>query len=157
MISNLLLLLFLGFPGMKSGNAVATPVEKVGPDLVEITMERKKNGRVEPMATGHVFQTGDVIRMRLNSHYLGYLYVMNQGTSGRFSTVFPAPDTGNDNRVLPDKQYLVPAVEEGWFEVQGPARLRYALFPAESDCAGRAKRRILCGARTRQFTQAPLQ
>ena len=101
--------------------AGADVAAKTTPDLVEITLERKKNGRVEPMATGHVFETGDVIRMRLNSHYLGYLYVMNQGTSGRFSTVFPSADTGNDNRVLPDKQYLVPAVDEGWFEVQGPA------------------------------------
>ncbi len=91
------------------------------PDLIEITLERKKNGKVEAMATGHVFETGDVIRMRLSSHYLGYLYVMNQGTSGRFSTVFPAADTGADNRVFPDKTYLVPAVDEGWFEVQGPA------------------------------------
>jgi hypothetical protein len=91
------------------------------PDLIEITLERKKNGKIEAMAAGHVFETGDVIRMRLNSHYLGYLYVMNQGTSGRFSTVFPAADTGADNRVMPEKTYVVPAVDEGWFEVQGPA------------------------------------
>ena len=111
-------------PGLTAPEPLAAGADvaaRATPDLVEITLERKKNGRIEPMATGHVFETGDVVRMRLNSHYLGYLYVMNQGTSGRFSTVFPSADTGSDNRVLPDKQYLVPAVDEGWFEVQGPA------------------------------------
>jgi hypothetical protein len=88
--------------------------------LVDITLERKKDGKVETMAAGHVFEPGDVIRLRLQSHYSGFLYVMNQGSSGQFATVFPAADTGSDNRVLAEKQYLVPAVEEGWFEVQGP-------------------------------------
>ena len=135
----LLSFVLLGFP--VSGTEPPVPaaaavadVAKSVPDLVEITLERKKNGRIEPMSTGHVFETGDVIRMRLNSHYLGYLYVMNQGTSGRFSTVFPAAETGSDNRVMPEKQYLVPAVDEGWFEVQGPAGfdvLYFLLSPTE--------------------------
>ena len=123
----LLLLFVLGVSGgsaaaARPGDAQATaapPAAKA--DLLDITLERRKNGKVEPMATGHVFQAGDVIRMRLNSHFVGFLYVMNQGTSGKFTTVFPAADTGNDNRVTPDKVYLVPATEDGWFEVQGPA------------------------------------
>ena len=101
-------------------NAASAPSQAKS-DLLDITLERRKNGKVESMATGHVFQAGDVIRMRLNSHFVGFLYVMNQGTSGKFTTVFPAADTGNDNRVTPDKVYLVPATEDGWFEVQGPA------------------------------------
>lgn len=90
--------------------------------LVDITLEKKRSdGKIESMAAGHVFSTGDVIRLKLVSHYDGYLYVMNQGTSGRFATVFPAAQTGSDNRVQMSKQYLVPAVEDGWFEVNGPA------------------------------------
>ena len=85
------------------------------------------------MAAGHVFAPGDVIRLRLTSHYDGYLYVMDQGTSGKFMTVFPATQTGNDNRVRTAKQYLVPAVDDGWFEVNGPAGfdvLYFLLSPA---------------------------
>ncbi len=99
----------------------ASAAGKATPDLVEITLERQKKDKVESMATGHVFDKGDVIRLRLNSHYQGFLYVMDQGTSGKFSTVFPAADTGSDNRVMPDKIYLVPADNQGWFEVDGPA------------------------------------
>jgi hypothetical protein len=89
--------------------------------VVDITLERQRDGKVEAMAAGHVFAKGDVIRLRLVSHYDGYLYVMDQGTSGKFTTVFPAMQTGSDNRVHIAKQYLVPAVEDGWFEVEGPA------------------------------------
>jgi hypothetical protein len=88
--------------------------------LVEITLERMRGTNIEPMAAGHVFAPGDVIRLKLTSHYDGFLYVMDQGTSGRFATVFPSAETGSDNRVRNGKQYLVPARDEGWFEVTGP-------------------------------------
>ena len=102
--------------------------------LLEITLERKRDGKVETMSPEHVFQTGDVVRLRLRSHYRGFLYVMDQGTSGHFTTVFPAADTGGDNRIESEHEYLVPAVDEGWFEVQGPAGfdvLYFLLSPAE--------------------------
>lgn len=121
MVGFLLLSLALAAdPGMVNGS-VQTAAAKSAPDLVEITLERQKKDKVESMATGHVFEKGDVIRLRLNSHYQGFLYVMDQGTSGKFATVFPAADTGSDNRVMPDKVYLVPADNQGWFEIEGPA------------------------------------
>ncbi len=101
--------------------------------VVDITLERKHDGKIEAMAAGHVFAAGDIIRLKVLSHYDGYLYVMDQGTSGKFSTVFPAIQTGSDNRVHALKQYLVPAVEDGWFEVNGPAGfdvLYFLLSPA---------------------------
>jgi hypothetical protein len=88
--------------------------------VVDIALERQRpDGSAEAMATGHVFNKGDTIRLKLTSHYDGYLYVMDQGTSGRFATVFPGVQTGSDNRVFMGQQNLVPA--SGWFEVDGPA------------------------------------
>ncbi|MBB5057720.1 hypothetical protein HDF16_002426 [Granulicella aggregans] len=101
--------------------AAATPAPTNSAMVVDITLERKKDGKVEAMAAGHVFATGDIIRLKLVSNYDGFLYVMDQGSSGKFTTVFPAMQTGSDNRVQRSKQYLVPAVEDGWFEVSGPA------------------------------------
>jgi hypothetical protein len=72
------------------------------------------------MAPTHVFKAGDIVRLRLKSHYDGFLYVLDQGTSGKSSTIFPAAETGSDNRVSSGHEYLVPAVEDGWFEVEGP-------------------------------------
>ena len=114
-------------------SAVSHATALAAPMVVDITLERKRNGKVEAMAAGHVFAPGDIIRLKLTSHYDGYLYVMDQGTSGKFSTVFPAVQTGSDNRVQMLKQYMVPAVEDGWFEVNGPAGfdvLYFLLSPA---------------------------
>jgi hypothetical protein len=125
MVSAALLVPVAGLSQMKPS---ATPVVAAGEPsavpaamLVDITLERRRNGKIEPMSAGHVFAVGDIIRLKLTSHYDGYLYVMDQGTSGKFATVYPSMQTGNDNRVHMAKQYLVPAVEDGWFQVEGPA------------------------------------
>jgi len=103
--------------GARATGAAATHAAATG--VVEITLERQHDGKTEAMAAGHVFAKGDVIRLKVTSHYDGYLYVMDQGTSGKFATVFPGMQTGNDNRVRMGQQYLVPV--DGWFEVDGPA------------------------------------
>ena len=114
--------------------AVHAPTTATQPTLLDITLELKVNGKAEAVTPSHVFKTGDTIRMRLKSHVAAFLYVMNQGSSGKFETVFPSAETGSDNRVRTDGEYLVPAVEDGWFEVQGPAGfdvLYFLLSPTE--------------------------
>jgi hypothetical protein len=104
-----------------TGSAAAshtTDAATAVPGVVDITLERQRGTKVETMAPGHVFDKGDVIRLKVTSHYDGFLYVMDQGTSGKFATVFPGMQTGSDNRVRMAGQYLVPA--DGWFEVDGP-------------------------------------
>jgi hypothetical protein len=132
------LLLLYGSGGMQAkAPAVQTKAAQVAAPsgmLLEITLERKRDGKIETMATGHVFQAGDQVRLRLTSHYNGFLYVMDQGTSGRFATVFPAADAGMDNRVQVDREYRVPAGDDDWFDVSGPAGfdvLYFLLSPVE--------------------------
>lgn len=111
----------------------AAKAAQPAPMLVDITLERRNENQAQPMAAGHVFKTGDIVRLRLKSHYEGFLYVLNQGTTGRFSTIFPGSETGASNRVHDGHQYLVPAVEDGWFEVEGPPGfdiLYFLLSPA---------------------------
>ena len=128
MIAHILLSLALlpANPGQQPSAA-----KKADPSQLEITLERRRDGKVETMAPGHVFQNGDQVRLRLASHYEGFLYVMDQGTSGRFATVFPAVDTGRDNRLHPDTTYLIPG--DNWFDITGPAGfdvLYFLLSPA---------------------------
>ncbi len=88
---------------------------------LEIVVEKKlPDNKVEMMTPTHVFQTGDVIRLRLVSQFDGFLYMMDQGSSGQFSTVFPSVAAGNDNRIVRGKTYLVPATQDGWFQITGP-------------------------------------
>lgn len=89
---------------------------------LEISLEKQGPGGVaEPVAVDHVFAPGDVVRFRVRSDYDGFLYVMDQGTSGHFSSVFPSAEAGADNRVHRGDSFLVPAIKEGWFQVTGPA------------------------------------
>jgi hypothetical protein len=94
--------------------------------LLEITLEQKIGEETKPVAAEHVFEQGDVVRFKLHSDYNGYLYVMNQSTSGEFSTVFPAADTGSDNRIAAKRDYVVPA--DGWFRISGPAGFEVLYF-----------------------------
>jgi Domain of unknown function (DUF4384) len=88
---------------------------------LEISLERKlPDGKIQTMASDHVFDTGDVVHFRVQSEFDGYLYVMDQGTSGRFATVFPTAEAGADNRVRKGQSFSIPAMEGSWYEIGGP-------------------------------------
>jgi hypothetical protein len=93
---------------------------KPGSELMEIVLEKKTGDVVQAMAAGHVFQTGDILRFRLRPAFDGFLYVTDQGTSGKSSLLFPKQETGSDNRIEHAREYVVPATPDGWFEVSGP-------------------------------------
>jgi hypothetical protein len=86
---------------------------------MEITLERREGSdwkRVEP---GLIFANGDRIRFRFRANFDGYLYVMNYGTSGRYTLLFPREETGQQNRIEAGKEYQVPATQ-AWFRIDGP-------------------------------------
>jgi hypothetical protein len=116
--------------------AVQAPASKaVDRPALEITLERKlPDGSVEPVPPTHVFSSGDTIRVHVTSDFDGYLYVMDQGTSGQFTTVFPSLAAGSDNQVHRGQSYLIPSTQDGWFEVSGPAGfdLLYFLLSPET-------------------------
>ena len=94
--------------------------------LLDITLQQQVGDKIVPVAAEHVFESGDVVRFKLHSDYNGYLYVSNQGTSGEFSTLFPSAETGSDNRITPNGEYIVPA--DGWFKISGPAGFETVYF-----------------------------
>ena len=71
------------------------------------------------MDPGLVLDNGDRIRFRFRADFDGYLYVMNQGTSGQYELLFPREETGQNNRVEAGQEYQVPATS-AWFRVDGP-------------------------------------
>jgi hypothetical protein len=89
-------------------------------EALEIALELRIGGQAQPVAPKHVFNAGDTIRIRVTSDYDGYLYVMDQGTSGRFATVFPSGTAGTDNQVHRGRAYLIPSTPDGWFQISGP-------------------------------------
>lgn len=86
---------------------------------LEITIEKREAGAWKATDPAHVFYEGDQLRFRFKSNQPGFLYVVNEGTSGEQSTLFPTAEAGSDNRIEAGKEYLIPSTA-GAFRVTGP-------------------------------------
>jgi hypothetical protein len=82
-------------------------------------------GGVHEVDTEDVFQSGDRIRVAVESNDSAYLYVVTQGSSGTWSLLFPSPEiAGGDNRIEKGRRYEIPSGH--WFafdEQAGQERL----------------------------------
>lgn len=91
-------------------------VDRPGPLGLRYSLQRlKQDGSLEEVDAATTFRTGDKIRVHVESSDRGYLYVVNQGASGRWNLLFPRPDMPQGtNRIEPGHPRTTP--EEGWFE-----------------------------------------
>jgi hypothetical protein len=91
-----------------------------GPHRLEIVLERLNQSGWERIDPGLVLNQNDRVRFRATANFDGYLYVMNQATSGDYARLFPREDTGQQNQIFSGKEYLVPSTD-GVFRITGPA------------------------------------
>jgi hypothetical protein len=106
--------------GAAFAGLAAAQTEAPGEPLrLEIQLDRREGQGWRPVDPGFVFASGDRIRFRVRTTFDGFLYVMIQSTSGKYETLFPRGDTGEDNRLEAGKEFTVPATE-GWFRIAGP-------------------------------------
>lgn len=104
-----------------------------GPHKLEIVLERWNASRWEKIDPGLVLKQDERVRFRATANFDGYLYVMNQGTSGDYARLFPSEDAGMQNEIRAGKEYVVPATE-GAFRITGPAGheiVYWMISPAE--------------------------
>jgi hypothetical protein len=97
----------------------AVPVRADTPRRIVIQVELRAGGDWKTVDPATIFDTGAQVRFRVKTNFAGYLYVMNQGTSGAYTLLYPREDTGNQNRVEPGREYVVPATS-GAFRITGP-------------------------------------
>lgn len=86
---------------------------------IEITLERMADSGWRAVPPGLVLDSGDRVRFRFRSNFDGYLYVMNRGTSGSYTLLFPREETGRENNISAGREFLIPATE-AHFRVAGP-------------------------------------
>ncbi len=77
-------------------------------------------GQLAEVAPDTNFQPGDRLRLSLQVSDSGYLYIINRGSSGTWTQLFPSPDLPNTtNAVVPGATYSVP--QDRNFVVSNPA------------------------------------
>lgn len=94
-------------------------VSQQGAHRMEITLERLEAGSWKVIEPTLVLDKDDRIRFKFKANFSGFLYVTNQSTSSTSSLLFPRVDTGSNNRVAANREYVVPAAK-GAFRVDGP-------------------------------------
>ncbi len=86
---------------------------------------RAEDGSVEEVDPETTFQSGDSIRLTVESSDEASLYIVTQGSSGKWSVLFPSKQiAGGANRIDPFQTYVIPP--GGWFsfdEKTGEERL----------------------------------
>jgi Domain of unknown function (DUF4384) len=124
----------------------ATKSELKGPAAVSVAyaplglrysvLKRTAPGQFNETDANTTFHSGDGIRVSIESNEDAYLYIVNKGSSGTWSVLFPSPDINHGSNRLPAHQRIeVPA--EGQFtfvDEPGEARLFFVLSrPPEAD------------------------
>jgi hypothetical protein len=91
-----------------------------GAHRMELVLERLDKDTWRAIDPGLVLAQGDRVRFKFRTNFDGYLYVMNQSTSGNYEQLFPREETGQDNRISASSEYQVPATSAA-FRIAGPA------------------------------------
>ena len=91
-----------------------------GSHRMELVLERLDRDTWRAIDPGLVLAQGDRVRFKFRTNFDGFLYVMNQSTSGTYEQLFPRDETGQDNAISASKEYQVPATSAA-FRIAGPA------------------------------------
>ena len=91
-----------------------------GGHRMELVLERLDQDTWRAIDPGLVLAQGDRVRFKFRTNFDGFLYVMNQSTSGTYEQLFPRQETGQDNAIAASKEYQVPATSAA-FRIAGPA------------------------------------
>ena len=78
-----------------------------------VRVELDRDGRARFVSTKTVFRAGDKVRFHFAMNFPGYVVIINQGSSGKRSLLFPYK--GVSNHIGRTADFTVPQ-GEGWFE-----------------------------------------
>ena len=71
---------------------------------------KKVEGDLTELPPDTVFHNGDRIQLGIQVNSAGYLYIIQRGSSGGWSPLFPSAEIKDtDNQVEPDRTYVIPA------------------------------------------------
>ncbi|WP_239491857.1 serine/threonine-protein kinase [Luteitalea sp. TBR-22] len=102
-------------PGARALFAAPAPASSAANAGVRYrVIRRTADGAEADVDTATTFHSGDRVRFAFESSIDGYLYVVQQGSSGRWTVLFPSPEiNGGRNAVRRQERYVIPG--EDWF------------------------------------------
>ena len=99
--------LYLGYGNNdKLTSTPANPVTPMGKPGTKIVIERMRNGKLEFVSPKSKFKSGDKIRLRFATNFDGYIKIINVGSSGSVTVLFPYK--GADDRLRRSDDFQVP-------------------------------------------------
>src|SRR3954469_24321189 len=111
-----------------SASAAKPPTGRPG---ARVRVELDRGGRARWVSTRTVFRAGDKVRFHFAMNFPGYVVIINEGSSGKRSLLFPYK--GVNNHIGRTADYTVPQ-GEGWFEFDetpGTERLTFIMSKRE--------------------------
>ena len=78
---------------------------------VEIVMEKRDHGAWAAIDPATILERGEQVRFRFRTNFEGFFYVVNSGTSGSQTLLFPRSETGRRNNVSSGREQTVPATD----------------------------------------------
>lgn len=91
-------------PQAKFINVVNSP-----PLGLRYTVLKRVGNQTSEISPEAVFRSGDRIQLGIDLSDAGYLYIVNQGSSGKWTVLFPSPEIAHgDNHVESGHNYVVP-------------------------------------------------
>ncbi|MGB8507108.1 MAG: DUF4384 domain-containing protein, partial [Pyrinomonadaceae bacterium] len=92
---------------------------------VRVRVELDRGGRVRWVSSKTTFQAGDKVRFHFAMNFSGYVVILNQGSSGKRTMLFPYE--GVSNHIGRTADYTVPQ-GEAWFEFDNTAGVEQLTF-----------------------------
>ena len=116
-LTNRLIMLTTVTPRLVGSAAVPSPPPQAkfinvvnSPPLgLRYTVLKRVGNQTSEISPEAVFRSGDRIQLGIDVSDAGYLYIVNQGSSGKWTVLFPSPEIAHgDNHVESGHNYVVP-------------------------------------------------
>jgi hypothetical protein len=95
-------------------------------------LKKKADGTFEEVSPDSEFHAGDAIRLSLMSNQIGYLYIIEHGSSGKWRPLYPPPGI-TETKLTPGQEYLVPGNGSFQFDADSGQEKLFVLLAREPE------------------------
>lgn len=120
---------------VSDGRPSTAPAPTNGPALgLKITILKRSGTDNVEVAPDTVFHAGDRIQFSVQTNGPGYLYIVNQGSSGTWKPIFPSPEIADgDNHVDGWHAYTMPPKSRMVFDEQTGTEKLFIVFTRDPE------------------------